>query len=127
MQTPAGLPDGLVVELSRGRVLPGRSAEADAWMAMLNSRRDECVATLDRERTAMEIAFRLTEGDEDHIYWLTIRGPAGAPLDPDLPIDRDHLAAARRAKEPGWTDAAPQVVLMPEPVARAVTDWAMRP
>ena len=55
------IPDGLVLELSRGTVLPGASAEADRWMAMLNDRLDECVATLDRERMAVEIVFRLRE------------------------------------------------------------------
>ena len=52
------IPPGLVVELSRCKVLPGASAEADRWMAMLNDRLDECVATLDRERMAIEIIFR---------------------------------------------------------------------
>jgi Family of unknown function (DUF6176) len=54
------IPDGLVVGLSRCKVLPGASAEADRWMAMLNDRLEECVATLDRERMAIEIIFRLT-------------------------------------------------------------------
>ena len=55
MTRPRSIPDGLVLELSRGTVLPGGSAEADRWMAMLNDRLDECVATLDRERMAVEI------------------------------------------------------------------------
>jgi hypothetical protein len=36
-------------------------------MAMLNDRLDECVATLDRERMAIEIAFRLRENGEDYL------------------------------------------------------------
>lgn len=51
------IPEGLIVELSRGEVLPGESAEADRWMEMLNGRADECVASLDRERMAIEIVF----------------------------------------------------------------------
>jgi hypothetical protein len=65
---PASIPDGLVVELSRAKVLPGASAEADRWMAMLNERLDECVATLDRERMAIEIIFRLKENGEDYLF-----------------------------------------------------------
>ena len=61
MSRPSGIPDGLVIELSRGTVLPGASVEADRWMAMLNDRLDECVATLDRERMAVEIVFRLRD------------------------------------------------------------------
>jgi len=120
------IPDGLVLELSRGTVLPGASAEADRWMAMLDDRLDECVATLDRERMAVEIVFRLREDGRDHLYWVTIKGVGGSGLDLSNPIDRDHDAQARRTKEPGWVEAEPQVLLLPDPVRRAVLAWALR-
>jgi hypothetical protein len=120
------IPDGLVLELSRGTVLPGASAEADRWMAMLDDRLDECVATLDRERMAVEIVFRLREDGGDHLYWVSIRGAGGSGLDLSNPIDRDHDAQARRTKEPGWVEAEPQVLLLPDPVRRAVLAWALR-
>jgi len=123
---PRSIPDGLVLELSRGTVLPGASAEADRWMALLNDRLDECVATLDRERMAVEIVFRLREGGTDHLYWVAIKGAAGGGLDLANPIDRDHEAQARRTKEPGWVEAEPQVLLLPDPVRRAVLAWALR-
>jgi hypothetical protein len=125
---PASIPEGLVVELSRGKVLPGAGAEADRWMKMLDDRVDECVATLDRERMAIEIVFRLREGDEDYLYWVSVRGADGSTdLDPDIAIDRDHLAQAKRTKEPGWVEAEPQVLMLPDPVRQAVLDWALRP
>lgn len=124
---PRSIPAGLRVELSRGKVLPGRSAEADRWMQMLNDRLDECVATLDRERMAVEIAFRLREGEDEYLYWLSIAGEDGAGLDLDIPIDRDAVAQAKRTKEPGWVEAEPQVLMMPEPVRAAVLAWALRP
>lgn len=120
------IPDGLVLELSRGTVLPGASAEADRWMAMLDDRLDECVATLDRERMAVEIVFRLREDGRDHLYWVAIKGAGGSGLDLSNPIDRDHDAQARRTKEPGWVEAEPQVLLLPDPVRRAVLAWALR-
>jgi hypothetical protein len=131
---PRSIPDGLVLELSRGTVLPGASAEADRWMAMLNDRLDECVATLDRERMAVEIVFRLREGPADnpagdateHLYWVAIRGAGGGGLDLSNPIDRDHEDQARRTKQPGWVEAEPQVLLLPDPVRRAVLAWALR-
>jgi hypothetical protein len=123
---PRSIPDGLVLELSRGTVLPGKSAEADRWMAMLDDRLEECVATLDRERMAVEIVFRLREGDTDFLYWVAIRGAGGGGLDLSTPIDRDHEAQARRTKEPGWIEAEPQVLLLPDPVRRAVLAWALR-
>ena len=126
MTRPRSIPDGLVLELSRGTVLPGASAEADRWMAMLDDRLDECVATLDRERMAVEIVFRLREDGGDHLYWVSIKGAGGSGLDLSNPIDRDHDAQARRTKEPGWVEAEPQVLLLPDPVRRAVLAWALR-
>ena len=126
MTRPASIPEGLVLELSRGTVLPGGSAEADRWMAMLNERQDECVATLDRERMAVEIVFRLREDGRDHLYWVAIKGAGGAGLDLAEAIDRDHEAQARRTKEPGWVEAEPQLLLLPDPVRRAVLAWALR-
>lgn len=127
MARPSSIPEGLVVELSRGKVLSGRSAEADHWMQMLDERVDECVATLDRERMAVEIVFRLKEDGEDYLYWVAIRGESGADLESsEHAIDVDHQAQARRTKEPGWVEAEPQVLILPEPVRRAVLAWALR-
>jgi hypothetical protein len=41
-------------------------------MTMLNERVDECVATLDRERMAIEIIFRLKENGEDYLFWIEV-------------------------------------------------------
>lgn len=125
---PASIPDGLVVELSRCKVLPGPGAEADKWMRMLDDRVDECVATLDRERMAIEIVFRLREGEEDYLFWVSVRGADGSTdFDLDNPIDRDHVEQGKRTKEPGWVEAEPQVLMLPEPVRQAVLAWALRP
>jgi hypothetical protein len=124
---PRSIPDGLVVELSRGKVLPGASAEADRWMQMLDERMEECVATLDRERMAIEIIFRLQEDGADYLYWVSVHGPNDGQLDLSNALDRDHLAQAKRTKEPGWVEAEPQVLLLPDPIRKAVLDWALRP
>lgn len=123
---PRSIPDGLIVELSRAKVKPGASAEADRWMRMLDDRVDECVATLDRERMAIEIVFRLREGEDDFLFWVAVRGPDGAGLDMTVPIDRDHVEQGRRTKEPGWVEAEPQVLMLPDPVREAVLAWAVR-
>jgi hypothetical protein len=118
MSRPRSIPEGLVVELSRATVKPGASAEADRWMTMLDDRVEECVATLDRERMAVEI---------DYLYWVAIRGEGGEPLDTsEHPIDQDHQAQGRRTKEPGWVEAEPQVLMLPAPVREAVLAWALR-
>jgi hypothetical protein len=120
------IPEGLTVELSRAKVRPGASAESDRWMAMLNDRLDECVATLDRERMAIEIVFRLREGEDEYLYWVQVRGEHGAGLDLEVPIDRDHVAQGRKVKEPGWVEAEQQVLMLPDPVREAVLGWALR-
>ncbi|WP_328317943.1 DUF6176 family protein [Streptomyces sp. NBC_00388] len=123
---PASIPEGLVVELSRAKVRPDGGPEADRWMQMLNNRLDECVATLDRERMAIEIVFRLREEGEEYLYWVTVKGENGAGADPGLPIDRDHIEQAKRTKEPGWVEAEPQVLMLPAPVREAVLAWSLR-
>jgi len=57
-----------------------------------------------------------------------LQGVDGAGLsDSPLAIDADHVAQAIRTKEPGWVEAEPQVVFLPEPVRTAVERWAVRP
>ena len=118
---PTSIPAGLSVELRRQRLLPGAEREADEWMAMLNERVEECVATLPREAMALEVVFRSRDGDGEWIYWFQIRGEAGAQdLDLSIPIDRDHLAAAQRSKLPGWEDMTPQFLLAPPEVRASI-------
>jgi Family of unknown function (DUF6176) len=124
-ERPLSIPPGLVVRLSRAKVLPGASAEADQWMAILNDRLDERVASLDRERMAIEIVFRLRENGEDYLFWVSVHGAGGISFDPDSAIDRDHLEQAGRTKETGWTEAEPQLLLLPGPVQNAVLSWAL--
>ncbi len=78
---PSTIPDGLRVELSRCKVLPGQSEGADRWMKMLDERSDECIATLDGERMAIEIIFRLKEDGEDYLFWVSVFGADNGGLD----------------------------------------------
>ena len=128
MSDVVGLPAGMTVELSRGKVLPGASAEADEWMAMLQTRHTECLATLDRERMAVEVVFRSREDDgTEYLWWFSLKGLDGAGLENSpSAIDADHDAQARRTKERGWIEADPQVVFLPEPVRQAVERWSVR-
>lgn len=128
MTEVAGLPAGMTVELSRATVLSGRSDEADRWMEMLRERHDECVATLDRERMAVEVIFRSRDDDgTDYLWWFTLRGSDGATVEGSpFAIDADHEAQARRTKEPGWLEVEPQVVFLPAPVRTVIQDWAAR-
>ena len=121
---------GLHVELSRHRVRAGESTEVDRWMQMLRDRREECIATLSRDGLAIEVIFRSREQDSDVLYWFEIGsrpGDLSAVADELLtPIDRDALEYGARAKEPGHTSPDVELVLMPEPVERAIREWLDR-
>ncbi len=59
------------------------------------------MATLDRERMAIEIVFRLRQNGADHLFWVNVHVSDGISFDPGSGIDRDHLKQAKRTKEPG--------------------------
>ncbi|PRX47578.1 hypothetical protein B0I33_105157 [Prauserella shujinwangii] len=93
-------------------------------MRMLNERADECRATLGPERMAVEAIFRLRDEQGEWLYWFELSGEGGSGLDAARAIDRDHIAYSERCKVPGHVAATPELLLLPEPVARAVQEWA---
>ena len=117
------LPPGLEMSLTRHRVIPGREAEVDEWMAMLNERETECVATLDGERMAVEAIFRMTDEEGDWLYWFELHASGAGKITGDHPVDRDHLAYAKRCKVPGHVAAQPQLLLLPAPIREAILQW----
>jgi len=122
---PTSIPPGVRVELSRARIKPGMGGEVDRWMRMLNDRLDECVATLDRERMAVELIFRDRDEQGEWLFVVSIQGEGGEGLETSThAIDRDHVEYGRRCKEPGWLEAEPQLLLLPDPVRRAILAWA---
>jgi len=124
MDTPASVPAGVSVSLHRGRIRAGMSHEADAWMRMLNDRLDEARATLHRERMAVELVFRMREGDDEYLYWICIRGKAGQSVNTsEHPLDLDHLAFDERVRERGWMLGTVELVLIPSPVEHAILSW----
>ena len=100
-------------------------------MQMLRDRREECIATLARDGLAIEVIFRANEDGEDVLYWFEIGSRSGdaeaVPEDQRAAIDRAHLEFSRRAKERGHTSLAVELVLMPEPVERAIREWLAAP
>lgn len=121
---PATLPPGIRLELTRHRIKPGKSAEVDEWMRMLNNRSDECRASLGPERMAVEAIFRLTDEHGEWLYWFELSGDAGEGLNEDRAIVRDHIAHSERCKVPGHVAATLQVLLLPAPVEHAIRHWA---
>lgn len=106
----------------RGKVVTGESGTVDDWMAMLNRRLDECVATLGRERMGIEIVFRQRDGDDEYLYWVVVRGDGETAETSSAPLDIDHVAFDQRCRERGWQTADPQLLLLPAIVRSAVLD-----
>jgi hypothetical protein len=108
-------------------VRDGASELVDEWMAMLNRRVDECIATLDRERMAVEVVFRQTADDgAEWMYWMTIHGDGEPMATSEHQLDHDHMEYGRRCLEGEWEELTPQLLLLPAPVLAAVSAWALR-
>jgi hypothetical protein len=89
------------IELDRFRVLPGKSGRVDEWMAMLNARIDECLATFAREHMFIEMIFRERNDEGDYLYWFSIQGEHGEMVETsDHSLDRDHLAFWKECIDP---------------------------
>ncbi len=83
---------------------------------MLNDRAEECGATLDPERMAVEATFRLQDEHSEWLYWFVLAGQHGTGLTEERAIDRDHIGYATQATQPGHVAATPEVLLLPAPV-----------
>jgi hypothetical protein len=111
------------VELTRFRVRSGKSERVDEWLGMLNERMPETVATLEREQMKVEVIFRERIGDEEYLSWFAIQGEAGESVHSSPhEVDRLHLEFWRECidSSAGAVDAVPQVVMVPDDVARAM-------
>lgn len=119
----------MLVELSRFRVLPGKSARVDEWLAMLNERMEEVKQTLVREQMHVEVIFRELSGDDEFLYWFSIQGEAGEHVrSSPFEVDRLHIAFHEECIDHayGMRDAQPQVIMIPDAIAAAI-GWANPP
>jgi hypothetical protein len=123
---PATVPQGLRLELGRAKIVPGQEAEAEVWMQMLNDRRDECVATLSRERAPLQAIFFNTESDGSRwMYYLTLVPEDGPEFDPEgSDIDVAHADYGARVKMPGWEELEPKLLLLPDHIRDAMLQWS---
>lgn len=122
---PTSVPDGMRLELSRSKIVPGQEDEAASWMNMLNERYDECVETLGAERAAFEATFFNREADGSlWIYHLALVGAVGRGLDPDSSdVDRDHADYGMRVKMRGWEELRPMFMLTPDHIRESLQAW----
>lgn len=121
---PPSVPEGLRLELSRARILPGREEQLAKWMQMLHTRYAECQATLPAERAAFEATFSLTEADGSvWMYHLALVGEDGSGLDTSNPVDAAHQEWAMQVKERGWEELTPMFMLAPQHILQSLTEF----
>jgi hypothetical protein len=113
------------VELSRFRIKPDKLERADEWIRVLNQRVEECVATLEREKMYVEVVFRERYEGQDYLYWFSIQGESGEPLETSPhEIDKVHRTFWEECIDStyGAVDPVPQLVLIPKRIAAAM-NW----
>jgi hypothetical protein len=111
------------VELSRFKVKPGKSTRVDEWRRMLNDRMSEIIPILDREEMKLEVIFREVIGEEEYLYWFTVQGEEGEPVQTSPhDVDKKHIAFHEECieHEYGMRDAQAQAIMVPEVVARSM-------
>lgn len=111
------------VELSRFRVKAGKSARVDEWLGMLNSRMNDVVQTLDREQMKLEVIFREMIDGIEYLYWFSVQGEQGERCETSpFEVDAKHMEFWDECIDDdyGRRDAQPQVVMVPEVVAKAM-------
>ena len=114
------------VELTRFRVLPGKSRRVDEWLRMLNDRMRETLDTLEREQMKVEVIFRERIGNDEYLSWFAVQGEAGESVHTSPhELDRLHLEFWHECIDAtgGAIDAVPQVVMVAPDVAEAM-QWA---
>jgi len=81
------------VELTRFKVKPGKSQRVDKWMQLLNDNMKEVLLTLNDEKMYVETIFREIRDGEEYLYWYSVQGEDGAPVENSHhEIDKKHLA-----------------------------------
>ena len=116
---------GITTELMTFTVRSGKEVRAEEWMSILQSRRAECIATLDREHMHHECIFKSFRDGRMRLSWFELRGIKGAHVRTSSnDVDELHMAFWGECIDP---DVPPETFehvlsLMPVEVQRAVDE-----
>ncbi|TAP25978.1 DUF6176 family protein [Arthrobacter sp. S41] len=105
------------IELTRFRVLPGKSAAVDEWMDLLNDNLPAVLKTLDDEKMYVETIFSETLDGIDYLYWYSIQGEGGTEVqDSNHEIDKAHLKFWKECIDPDFPpqDLQTRVSMIPD-------------
>lgn len=75
------------------RVKKGKEKRAGEWMEMLVARRNDCVATLEREAMYYETIFQTKFQDRMYLAWFSVQGDIHGDVNESMhEIDKLHCA-----------------------------------
>ena len=107
------------IELTRFRVIKGKSEKVDEWMKFLNDNMKDVLLTLEGEKMYRETIFREILDGEEYLYWYSIQGEGGIEVDnSESWIDTRHLEYWEECIDKDFKpkDLDVQVVMIPEKI-----------
>lgn len=111
------------IELTRFRVLPGKSSVVNEWLAFLNENMPAVLDTLEGEKMHVETIFSETLDGTEYLYWYSIQGEDGIEVsESGHEVDRVHLKYWKECIDPDFTpqELAPRVIMIPERIAQGM-------
>ena len=107
------------IELTRFRVIKGKSEKVDEWMKFLNDNMKDVLLTLEGEKMYIETIFREILDGEEYLYWYSIQGEWGIEVEnSESWIDTRHLEYWEECIDKDFKpkDLDVQVVMIPEKI-----------
>ena len=107
------------IELTRFRVIKGKSEKVDEWMKFLNDNMKDVLLTLEGEKMYIETIFREILDGEEYLYWYSIQGEGGIEVEnSERWIDTRHLEYWEECIDKDFKpkDLDVQVVMIPEKI-----------
>lgn len=107
------------VELTRYRVLEGKSDCVDEWMKFLNDNMKDTLLTLESEKMYVETIFREKIDGVEYLYWFSVQGEGGTAVEEsESYIDKKHLEYWRECIDAsfGYQDLTAEGVMIPDAI-----------
>ena len=107
------------IELTRFRVIKGKSEKVDEWMKFLNDNMKDVLLTLEGEKMYIETIFREILDGEEYLYWYSIQREGGIEVEnSESWIDTRHLEYWEECIDKDFKpkDLDVQVVMIPEKI-----------
>lgn len=108
-------------ELTRFKVLKGKSEIVSEWLTFLNENMEDVLLTLDGEKMYVETIFREVKGEEEYLYWYSIQGDGGTEVENSPSwIDKKHLEYWNQCIDKSFKpeDLIPEVVMIPKRIQK---------